>query len=108
MTAPNPSYVDCQLVRVKDADTFILKPNFERATNFELVKPEVCRLRDYNAAELSTVLGKEQKAAAEAIFEASDIQIEAKGRDKYGRLLVWVWVGGQSLGQLLELGPYPA
>lgn len=105
MTEPAASHVDCQLVRVKDADTFVLKPNFERASNFELVKPEVCRLRDYNAAELNTDLGKQQFAAAKLVLESNPIKIEPKGRDKYGRLLVWVWVGGVSLGQLLELAP---
>jgi endonuclease YncB( thermonuclease family) len=105
-----------QLQRVIDGDTYVVALDIW-GTGFEEADRRTVRLLDYGARELADkapvdpknlgrVTGPEAREIAEKLFAGVGpaLSVEVKGKDKYGRVLAWLWLGEISLGaKLAEL-----
>lgn len=105
--------------RVHDADTYLMLLDLHaRGLDEDGCETAWVRLRDYSGRELDDVAAEDPKGlgrlpgpeaqsiAQELLVKASQVTVELKGPDgagvaSFGRLVAWVWVDGQSLGELL-------
>ena len=104
-----------RLYRAVDGDSFDLLINFRRHPRWIGAQIVDCRLRDYSARELRDVAdedpfglsrapGPDARALAIGILYAVDDVLEAeikRGEGTFGRTLVWLWRGDDSVGQML-------
>ena len=81
------------LIRVIDGDTIVVSINGQTDT---------IRYIDIDAPEMDEPRGPAARAANQNLL-AGRITISPRGRDKYDRLLAYVYVNGRSLGAILIL-----
>lgn len=106
----NTKKIPCKVVRVIDGDTIevvILKNKPENLNTNEII-----RLIGVNTPELNTTNSKEKEYFAEEAYQFTkkelnnkyiEIQIDniSSERDKYGRLIAYVWINEFLFNQLL-------
>ena len=87
-----------KLLKIIDADTL----DVELDLGFEVYKRARCRLANINAPELKTLEGKAAKQfIVDTIPLGSEILVESKDYDKYGRSLAIVHYNGVNINELL-------
>ncbi|NTW91114.1 MAG: nuclease [Erysipelotrichaceae bacterium] len=90
------------LNKIVDADTLDATLDL----GFSVFKKVRCRLAGINAPELSTPEGKIAKQfLIETLPLNSEITVESKGYDKYGRSIAVIYFNGESINKkLLDTG----
>jgi micrococcal nuclease len=83
---------NARCLRVYDGDTYLL------TIGGKSVK---CRLCNVDAPEITQPYGKKCTDSVRALILNQDLLCVEKGKDKYGRLLVDLKIGGQSLDSIL-------
>lgn len=91
------------IIRIVDADTVWLEVDL----GFDVKRKDSFRLYGINAPEMSTAEGVNAKMWLTEYLKGGPLVIttEKDRREKYGRYLATLWVGGQNVNQaLIEAG----
>jgi len=91
-----------RVLDVHDGDTYTMLLDVFRTKFRDRASTAEIRLRDYSCPELETPEGKAARdVAASLLSDAIEIHVELKGQRSMNRVVAWVWIDGQSLGQAL-------
>lgn len=92
------------VTRVIDGDTIVGDVPVHVLDHVVILKDQHFRLYGINAPEPrgpSKVMGLESKAYLDSLIYDTDVQVELKGKDKYGRWLAIVFLDGVNINEHL-------
>jgi endonuclease YncB( thermonuclease family) len=95
-----PAQFSARCIGVMDGDT--IKVLWTQGAQKQEIK---IRLYGIDAPEKSQAFGTQSKKALSDLAFGKDLKIYSKGRDRYGRLLAWLFVGSTSInGEMVKTG----
>ncbi|MRH43884.1 nuclease [Aquibacillus halophilus] len=104
-TPSNPNFVSAKVTRVVDGDTMKINLNGKEET-IRLLLVDTPETKAPNTPVQQ--FGPEASAFAQETLTGKQVQLEYDGpkRDKYDRLLVYLWIGNQTFNEMLLEGGY--